>query len=507
MAFLAQDYKKLNNFIDSFISYFAPDTGLRRIQARIALEFASNYKRRFDGASKSARQSGWSRPGTSANAAIKTSLATLRNGARDLTRNNVWAARALQVVESNTIGTGVVAQIKIKNPAKDKKVTAIWENWTKTTAIDFNESMDLIALQSLFIRTIFESGEVLIVKRYKTARKNDFPVSIQVLEPDYLDVSRDAAQADGGYIEQGIQYDKENNILGYWLYRSHPGDNANIYKSLPSVFFKAEDVIHAYDKKRAGQSRGYPWISPAIRRLKDFDDYEDAQLVRQKIAACFSTFIHDMNAPTASTGLPAAEKEFSVEYLQPGLVETLPAGKQITFASPPGVQNYSEYSKSMLLGVSAALGITYESLTTDYSNVNFSSGRMGHLEMNRNILRWQTSILKIQILDKLKEWFFDGLNLQGIKTDDIIIDWIFPRREMVDPTKEIPAMIKQRRAGLTSNKRLLASLGYDFDQVMDEIEAENKIYDAKKIILDSDPRKTNSYGQMNEPDPQPIQTE
>lgn len=494
-----QAYKP--NILDKIIRFFDPRNAVVREQARMALNVIDK-SRRFDGASRGHRFSQWKRPGSSADAALVANLTLLRNGSRDLTRNNPWAEKALNVIENNTVGTGIIGQINHKNPRMKEEIQKKWADWTSTTDIDADGKLDLIGIQSLVIRTIVESGEVLIRRRYRRASDNlAIPVQLQVLEPDYLDQTRDGLLSNGKEIKNGIEFDKRGKRIAYWLYTQHPGDTSVYTTRYESVRVPASEIIHAYHPKRAGQTRGYPWIASAIRRLKDFDDYEDAQLVRQKIASCFTAFIHDMNqAQQGATGLDSTgkPKDDQLEFLTPGVIERLPAGKQISFPNPPAVQNYREYVTTLLLGVAAAYGITYEALTGDYSNVNFSSARMAWIEMSKNVDKWQRMILKVQVLKRIERWFFAGLSLQGIDNSEATMKWMYPRKEMIDPTKEIPAAIKGIRAGITSLPRTHASMGMDTDEIMEEIEESNKKLDDKGIVLDSDPRKVNTSGSSND---------
>lgn len=491
-----------NNVLEAVIRTFSPRAALSRAQARHALGIIDAMeKRRFDGASKSARMAEWKRPGTSADGALWGNLALLRNSSRDLTRNNAWSEKALTVIQSNTVGTGINGQIVGRNDTQRKKLQELWRDWTETTDIDADGMLDLVGLENLIIRTIAESGEVLIRRRYRRTRDQlAIPIQLQVLEPDYLDSGKDSILDDGSEIRNGIEFDKRGRRVAYWLFDEHPGDNIGYNFAHKSIRVPAADVIHAFDPKRAGQSRGYPWAAPAIRKLKDFDEYEDAQLVRQKIAACFAGIIYDGNGAGngGATGLSKdGTKEAGFDYLQPGIIETLPPGKQITFPQPPTVQNYDEYMRAILRAVAAAYGITYEALTGDYSNVNFSSGRMGWLEMGRNVTRWQHTIMKIQVLETIGRWFFGGANLMGYDNVGAYFKWVMPRREMIDPTKEVPALGKKIRLGLTSLQRAHAEQGYDTDEVLAEIKADNEKLDKLGIILDSDPRKVNTAGSLN----------
>ena len=43
--------------------------------------------------------------------------------------------------------------------------------------------------------------------------------------------------------------------------------------------------------------------------------------------------------------------------------------------------------------IAIGMGITRESLSGDLSAVNFSSARMGHMVMDRNVQRWQQNLM------------------------------------------------------------------------------------------------------------------
>jgi lambda family phage portal protein len=241
-----------------------------------------------------------------------------------------------------------------------------------------------------------------------------------------------------------------------------------------------------------------PWGVPVFMRLKDFDDYEDAQLVRQKIAACFTAFVHDSSGTglDASTGL---DKTGSgdidlVDTFEPGAIEILPPGKDVKLANPPGVQNYGEYTSTLLHSIASGFDVPYEALTGDYSQVNYSSARMAWLQFGRDIDDWQNHMLIPQMCGSGFRWFLEALSLTGVNTSGARMKWIVPRRELLDPTKEVPAKIKEIRGGLTSRRRALREMGHNPDEINAEIEQDNAEIDAKGLVLDTDPRKVTAGG-------------
>lgn len=480
-------------WLDRAIGWMSPHAGLRRAQARTALLAV----RAYEGASRGRRTDGWLSPNTSANVEIGAAAQTLRARSRDLARNNAWAAKALSVVANNVVGAGIMPTSLSKNRRVFKNYEAMWKDWGDTPECDAAEQQDFYGLQSLAIRTIVESGSCLVRRVWRRAA--DFPLKLQVLEPDHLDTTKDIVGNNGAQIIRGVEFDAAGRRVAYWLFPEHPGERVIFGRNaLQSERVPADQVRHLYRIDRPGQQDGVPWISPAIIKLRDLDEYDDAQLVRQKIAACFAVFVKD-----SSGGLPLdAEKRRVLERVEPGAIEHLGPNKEVTFGQPPTVAGYNEFQRTQLLHVAAAYPITYEALTGDLSNVNFSSGRMGWLEFHRNVIRWQRDLMVAGMCQPTWDWFKEGAVLMGRPEADIGAKWTPPRREMLDPVKETQAIKDLIRCGLMSLSEAVATFGFDFEDVLEEIEASNKLLDEKGIVLDSDPRKVSGRGETaKEPAP------
>lgn len=451
--------------------------------------FKKPKKRRYEGASKTKRTSGWWARGGDANQNIKGDLATLRRRSRDLRRNNALAKRAIEVTTNGVVGKGI--QTRIMGQSKET-LQERWNKWAETTRCDYDGRHNLKGLQRLVMDAIQESGEVLIRKRY--VNDQDFPIQYQVLESDFLDTTMiDGRAQNGNIVIQGVEFDDNGKRVGYHLYDVHPGSSIASLKT-KSEFIPAKDIYHIYRQERPGQVRGVPWSSTNIIRLKDLDDFQDAQLMRQKIAALFTAFVRDISADVQCDDM----SDFG-ESMQPGTIEELPPGKDITFANPPSVENYKEFTSAEQHSIAAGFGLSYEALTGDLSEVNFSSARMGWLEMNRNIEAWRQTLMIDAFLSGVFDDFLMMMTMVGTMfSQDTKAKHIPPRREMIDPTKEIPASIKKIRAGLGSLSDEISSMGGDPDAVIDQIAADQEKTDEKGLKLDSNPKYTNSAGTLNE---------
>lgn len=482
------------NFLDRTISFFNPEAGLRRARARKAEEII----RGFDAASKGRRNENFRSSGADANREIQPVLKLLRERSREQVRNNVYARRSVRTISNNVIGTGIVPTPLDLSRTAEKRTMKLWADWAGTKACDFDGLLTMYGIQRLVMRTVVESGECLVLRRRVNDPNN--PIKLQVLEPDFLDHSKTINLADGGRIIQGVEFDKYGKRKGYWLFDRHPGSGD--FLSVTSKFVEASEVAHIYFVERPGQVRGVPWLVTSMIRMKDFDEYEDAELVRQKIAACFTVFVQDTNPDAVLDG---NENENIASRVEPGIIEMLPPGKSVSFAQPPLTNGYESYSRKILQGIAVGTDITYEQMTGDYSNVNFSSGRMGWIEFQRNVEDWQWNMIIPMLCETVWTWFVNANAIVGRVKEGTRADWTTPRREMLDPVKETNAMNLMVRNGFKSYSEAVRELGYDPDDTLEEIQSDMQKFDEKGIILDSDPRQQKKMPNGVNDNPEPTE--
>lgn len=446
-------------------------------------------QRRYEAASKSTRTKNWLTPSTDANAAINHAQ-TIRNRARDLVRNNPWAAKGVSVIVNNTIGYGIRCQWIGSSKRASKLAQDKWRAWAETTECDAQGLTDFYGIQQLVVRSVVETGECLIRLRPRLASdKLTVPIQLQVLETDYFYEGLDGKKlSTGGYIQKGIEYDAIGRRVAYYLYKDHPGGLSNFYQFVGNTGYSrvpAYEMIHLFRTDRPGQERGVSWLAPVMIRLRELDIYEDAYLNRQKLANLFAAFITTDNPDET-------EDEFSdISELTPGAMYLLKTGRRMEFSNPPAADDYGPYTLANLKAIAAGLGITYEALTGDLSQVNFSSARMGWQEFGRSIDSWRWQLIIPRLCMGVAQWFKDYASLPDAKPT-----WTPPARVMVDPAREVPAIQNAIRSGLMTGFEAIREQGYDPEQQLDEIAEFNAALDQRSIILDSDPRKTAASGNV-----------
>src|SRR5580658_680911 len=109
----------------------SPSSGRYAVQ-RVVGELVEGYRQRhaprfaYEGATAGRRAYGWYAASADANVELMGALVWLRNRSRDLIRNNPYAARAIEELAGNVVGTGIVPKAKTGNVAIDKIIDAEW---------------------------------------------------------------------------------------------------------------------------------------------------------------------------------------------------------------------------------------------------------------------------------------------------------------------------------------------------------------------------------------------
>lgn len=481
------------NWLDRAIGFIAPQRAEQRVAARARIARTSKIRALYEGAAAGRRTSGWRAVGTDVNSENRLALSRLREVSRDLVRNNAYASRAKATIAHNVVGTGILARVKSKAPKRAEQIKALLDRHFDSTDIDADGRLNLYGLQALAMSTIVESGEVIIRKRIRfTSDGFALPFQIQVLEPDFLDTNVEGKQKNGNYCVQGVEFDWRGKRVAYFLFDEHPGSLVMGRRSTQSQRVSADFVAHIFRVDRPGQVRGVSWFAPVMVRMKDFAEYTDAQLMRQKIAACYAAFItangEDDAALMALDADASSGSPYPVEQFEPGMIERLRAGESVSFAQPPTTQDFGPYAAVTLHEIAAGLNITYEVFTGDLTGVNYSSGRMGWLEYQRSIETWRWNMLIPQMLDPLAAWTLEAAQVATGSSEPFFLAWTPPRREMIDPDTELKAASTAVRNGLSPLSEELRKLGSDPEEVFAQLKADQVKIDELGLVLDSDPR-------------------
>jgi lambda family phage portal protein len=462
----------------------------------------------YEGASMTGRMSNWGVYGYGPNDEIDGSLDYLRARTRDAVRNNPWANAAIDAWVANIVGTGIRPRWRLDDEAVREKLHDLWNAWVEES--DPEGAAPFYGQQAQVCRGAIDGGNSFARRRIRPLSWGlSVPLQIQVIEGDQLAESKNDTLANGNTIRLGVERNKRGKILARHFYKHHPGERRYgfVGNDLETVRVPEAQIAHIYRIERPGQLLGAPWFASVLVRLRELDQYEDAELVRKKTAAMFAAFVEEaavgQNNPLGikPNQLDALSNAVSLE---PGLLQYLKPGQKIQFSNPADVGiTFEPWLRYQLLSIAQGIGVTYEMLTGDLRGVSYSSIRAGLMEFRRKCEMVQHHMMVFQFCRPVVNWWLDlAVSSGAIK----LIDYVTRRREYcrvtwrpqawdwVDPENESNAAIAGIRAGLKQRSIIAQSLGYDTEEIDRENAALKKRYHRDGLVYTTDASQTDNRG-------------
>lgn len=467
----------------------------------------------YDAAGLGRRSKLWTPTSAGPNSVLVGNLDTLRSRARAEMRNNPYAFSGKASLVSNIVGTGIKPLFNTPDAGFNREAGELWNDWTAEA--DADGLLDHYGQQALAVGGMVESGETFL--RLRTRRPSDglsVPLQIQVLEADYVPVGKTERAPGGNLIQNGIEFDGLGRRAAYYMYRQHPQDRTGYEAAdLIEARVPASEVAHVYDTvfRRPGLLRGEPWLVRALVKLQTLHQYDGAELERKKTAAMFAGFIKrplpqglDAEDLAEIWGEGAAiDGGAGLVGLEPATMQVLGAGEEIEFSEPADVGgNYEPFMRAQLRAVAVAMGVLYEQLTGDYSQINDRTYRAAVNEFRRQVGMYQHSIVAQQLCRPIHRRWVDLALLSGalkapktLKERELYrVKWVPQGFSYIHPVQEVQAAKEAVRNGFKSRDEVISEMGYDAEAIDAEIARGNKRADAAGLVFDSDGRSTDRAG-------------
>ncbi|GIO33117.1 phage portal protein [Paenibacillus albilobatus] len=463
------------NWLERSIATISPQWAYKRMAWRSAVSA-------FDGGSTGRLNRNWN-PGTEGYDKISQGERTrIRLRAQDLERNSDIAGAILLAFDRNVVGGGMMLQAKIPHnmPGNadgemNHAIEDLWEEFSKPENIDITGTQSLDEIEETLIRRYIVDGGIIVVKVYTDDKR--FPFKIQVRSVDDLNTLNTIVPLENGNrIVEGIELDKYNKPIAYHFKKLDgqtllPGE---------SVRVKAEDVIFLFKKNSPKQVREVSELATALPRIKDANQFIEAVSIKERVLACLSVFI---KRDTPSGGGPGRgisqfatdRKDYSGMTLSPGMIGELNPGDEVQTVIPAGqASNSKEFITTLVRLSSAGIGLSYEAVSRDLSQVNYSSARQGLIEDRKLYKKLQKMLIK-KVLTPIYLEFLDVMHLTGqLDFPDYFNKrkeygahvWIPPGYNWIDPAKEANANKTALETNQDTLARICAERGEDWRDVL-----------------------------------------
>lgn len=378
--------------LDRLIGYFDPNAALRRQRARGMMAVTNNYL----GASRTkSSMRKWFTSAKSADADLIPNLEILRQRSRDLVRNQPLAAGAIKTVVSNVVGKGLRMESTI-----DAKVLGIseseaieWQDraeqeyrlWSESKDCDITRHSNMAGLQDLAFRSALENGDSFVILPMVSVDTLPYSTRIQLVEADR--VCNEKRKANTNNLVAGIELDRFGATKKIHVLDTHPGALKKEKERWSKVDvvgkYGRRNVIHLFDRKRIGQSRGEPFLASVIDPLKQLGQFTDAELTAAVVSGMFTVFVktEDGSGSLISgdqiNNADEAVRDYElgngaiIEGIKGDSIETINPGRPNSSFDP--------FVQAILRQVGVALEIPFEVLIKHFT-ASYSAARSALLE-------------------------------------------------------------------------------------------------------------------------------
>lgn len=443
-----------------------------------------------------------------ANREVATSLVTLRNRSREVRRDDGLAAGILDAVTQNMVGAGIRAKSIVYGARNDKERTdledeidTLWDRWWAGDCDATGLNRPGATLLALAVGGWKESGGAIARRRWRRLTDNlAVPMQLQILEPDYIDLTADWPPDQYGYSwVQGIQFSKIGRVVAYRLYESHPGGSWSMPFSSLTVDVPASEIAYLTKPTRPGQVHGVPLITPVLASIIQRQRFIRSEMTRQETLAMLALIVtppadsvdlsDDSIGVTLGVSEPAdAEKPPIYEtQLQAGGVYVARNGGTVTPVIPPGNSQYDVFCRRTDRDICCGSGVPYEIGTRDFSLVNYSSYVAGEIQWRESLRHDQRVWLEPLLLRRIYGWFIDAAVLAGkIKLRDgmsVGASWHFPALVDTNRAKSVDASLAAIAGGLSTWTAELSKEGLDFADVVAQRKKDDALIAAAGITF------------------------
>jgi len=330
----------------------------------------------------------------------------------------------------------------------------------------------------------------VFVKVNKSLSDFNYGFGLQVIEPEHVDIRYNEELGNGNIVKMGIEYDKWRKPIAYYIKRRRNDNVHNQYnisgdnERIPAKTITGEPVMfHLYIKQRADQSRGLSWLLPAMYRFKMLTGYEEAALVNARASAAkMGFFTHE--SPQQYRGDSTDDAGNPIKSVEPGQFEILPDNMKFIPYDPKYPSDQHEaFKKSNTEAIASALDVDYASLTTDLSNVNYSSIRAGLIDTRDRYKKLQNIIIERFLKPVSKAWYNWSESVMLIRIAEAKRYRAFApqfqgvRWDWVDPAKDVKAKVEAINNGLDTLKNVCAEKGMDWRDVLEQRKREKELMD------------------------------
>jgi lambda family phage portal protein len=398
------------------------------------------------------------------------------------------------------------------------QIESAWHLWVNNPVeCDASQRHNLHQLATANFKSWLLTGEGAFLLDWQKGNGAVTNTKVRLIDSRQIDQSITRV-TDNGSILQGVQFDKQGRLLGYWIRPFVLGNFSSapqpIYVRARTTWGRARAVL-SFDLLTPGQIRGLSPIIAALTAAHAKGTHREFTLAAALIQTMIATTIesdtptkqalgqfqvndafqgHNENGAVSPEDWIDDRSKFygkAKVQLQPGVVSHLYQGDKFKIhrsETPNGT--YDSFDKSLSREAAKAAGSSAEDLSGDYSQTSFSASRLAMELPSRINERRRMAIVKPFYQNVYRAFLEELIETGKIKLPDGAPEfwqasdaysnamWRGAGKPTSDPLKSAQADILELNNGLSTLEAKLGERGLDFEEVVAQRKAEREQLEA-----------------------------
>lgn len=509
---------------------------IHEVQPPAASAVAAGGGVAYDGADKLNRLQGWQPPLRSADADLLPLKDDLDARSIDTARNDAYVAGGATIRKDSIVGSLFLLNAKPETKVLFGKEDEKWEAeaqeeietkftlWAESPQCwpDARRTKTLTDVVRLSVGVHLSTGEVLQSAEWFDDGR-PYASAVQMIDSARLSDPRDRIfqPYKGSRLRKGVELDSFGAPQAYYIRNTHPADyRSNVivpptWKRIPARKSWGRMIInHVFEEMRPDQTRGVAAMVAALSEMRMTKHFRRTELERAVVAATYAASI-ESEIPedvTAALGGTAGEGNATTAWMAAYLgaineytssaknlhmdgsrIPIFPPGTKLRIQNPGANSPAGDkFEQSLLRYIAAALNVSYEQLSRDYTQTNYSSARASLGETYKTMLAlkrsvadkvasfiyrlWLEEAINYKDLECFKRRdvprFYDGMNAEAFSA----CEWIGAGQGQIDPLKETQAAVLKIKNGLSTKEIEIARMsGGDWRKIGRQIARERAL--------------------------------
>lgn len=455
---------------------------------------------------------GWNPSQDSADAALLPTLSMGNARADDLVRNNGYAANAIQLHQDHIVGSFFRLSYRPswrylgvddkEGRAFAKDVEDAWWEYAEdeNCYIDVERKRTFTMMIREGVAMHAFNGELFTQPCWETNPHSLFRTQFKMVSPKRI--SNPYGISDTAEQRAGVKVNRNGAAVGYYVSDdSYPSWSAQNWRYIPRELKSGRPtMIHIFEPREDGQTRGANQFYSVMEQMKMLDTLQNTQLQSAIIKAMYAATVESeldsssiMEFVLGAGGEAGQGGQFiqtlmnqmadfysgaNVKFNGAKVPHLFPNDKLNLQTAQDTDNGFSVFEQSLLRYISAGLGVSFEQLSRNYSQMSYSTARASANESWRYFMGRRKLIAARQASQMFLCWFEEAIargvirlpsrakyTLTEARNAWTRCEWIGSGRLAIDGLKEVQEAVMLIEAGLSTFEIECAKRGEDYEDI------------------------------------------